>query len=63
MQKETGAMQKIMLRLSVDIATKKPEDFVIATGINYTVKNFIDECAVNLKIKIAYEATNKYQRI
>ncbi len=33
---------------------KKPEDFVIATGINYTVKNFIDECAKNLKIKITW---------
>ena len=38
----------------VDIATKKTEDFVIATGINYTVKNFIDECAKNLKIKITW---------
>ena len=28
-----------------NFATKKPNDFVIATGKNYSVKQFIDEAA------------------
>ena len=33
--------------------TKKPNDYVVATGKNYSVKNFINECTkvLNLKTK------------
>ena len=31
---------------------KKPDDFVIATGKNYSVKDFIEEAAKNLDMKI-----------
>ena len=33
---------------------KKPEDFVIATGKQYSVRNFIDEAAKNLDMKIEW---------
>ena len=34
---------------------KKPNDFVIATGKNYSVKQFIDEAAKNLQMKIYWK--------
>jgi len=34
---------------------KKPDDFVISTGIQYSVKEFIEECAKVLKIKIKWK--------
>ncbi len=34
---------------------KKPNDFVIATGKNYSVKQFIDEAAKNLEMKIYWK--------
>ena len=33
----------------------KPDDYVIATGKNYTVKEFITKCAKILKIKIYWK--------
>ncbi len=33
---------------------KKPEDFVIATGKQYSVRDFINECAKNLDMKIQW---------
>ena len=32
-----------------DVTTKGPEDYVIASGKNYTVKQFINEAAKVLK--------------
>jgi GDPmannose 4,6-dehydratase len=37
-----------------NIATKKPDDFVISTGKNYSVKKFIDMCAKLLDIKLKW---------
>ena len=34
---------------------KKPEDFVIATGKQYSVRDFIDEASKNLDIKINWK--------
>ena len=34
---------------------KKPRDFVIATGKQYSVKDFINECAKVLKMKIKWK--------
>ena len=34
---------------------QKPNDFVIATGKNYSVKQFIDEAAKNLQMKIYWK--------
>ena len=34
------------------ILQQKPDDFVIATGKNYSVKDFIEEAAKNLDMKI-----------
>ena len=42
MLKEIGAMQKIMCEAMWKmLQQKKPDDFVIATGKQYSVKNFI----------------------
>ena len=39
------------------IATKKPDDFVISTGKNYSVKQFITMCANHLGIKLKWKGT------
>ena len=38
-----------------NIATKKPDDFVVATGHTYSVKQFIDTSAKILDMKIVWE--------
>ena len=38
----------------VNAPTKKPEDFVIATGKQYSVRDFINESAKNLNMKIEW---------
>ena len=53
--KETGVMQKIMLKQCVNASTKKPKDYVIATGVNYTVRDFINEALKVLKIKVVWK--------
>ena len=39
----------------VNAKTKKPQDFVIATGKQYTVKSFIDNVAKKLDMKIFWK--------
>ena len=34
---------------------KKPDDFVICTGKQYSIKDFIDKVATELKIKISWK--------
>ena len=34
---------------------ENPSDYVIATGVQYTVKEFIEECARRLEMKISWE--------
>ena len=34
---------------------EKPEDFVIATGVQYSVREFIDRCAERLELKLTWE--------
>ena len=36
---------------------KSPQDFVISTGKNYSVKEFINECAKVLKIKLVWRGS------
>ena len=38
-----------------DFATKKPDDFVIATGKQYTIKQFISYVAKELDLKINWK--------
>ena len=45
-----------MLKNMEDVATKKPDDFVIATGKQFTV-NFVNISAKNLGIKIRWSGT------
>ena len=49
-------MQRIMLKCSGKCCNKKkPDDFVIATGKQYSVKYFIELCCRILKIKIYWK--------
>ena len=41
---------------------KKPEDFVIATGKAYSVKDFINECCKYLKLKIKWVGTGTNEK-
>jgi GDPmannose 4,6-dehydratase len=36
---------------------KKPDDYVIATGKNYSVRQFVEECCRNLNIKIFWKGS------
>ena len=47
MQKEIGVMLRIMLRLCGKCYKKNPDDYVIATGKQFSVKEFI-----NLSLKV-----------
>ena len=38
---------------------EKPEDLVIATGHQYSVRDFIEEAALNLKMKIEWQGSNE----
>ena len=40
-----------------DSSTKKPDDYVIATGVQYSIKQFIDLTAKKLKMKITWKGT------
>jgi GDPmannose 4,6-dehydratase len=44
-------MQWLMLQ------QEKPQDFVIATGVQYSVRDFIERCAERLKMKITWRGT------
>jgi GDPmannose 4,6-dehydratase len=49
--KDFVEMQWLMLQ------QKTPKDYVIATGEQYSVKDFIDECCKHIGIKLAYKGT------
>ena len=53
-QKETGATLKI-IKAMAPCSKKTPQDFVIATGEQYTVKNFIELVAKKLDMKIKWK--------
>ena len=38
-----------------NVTTKKPDDFVICTGKQYSIKNFINIVSKKLKIKISWK--------
>ena len=41
---------------------KKPEDFVIATGKQHSVRDFINECAKNLDMQISWQGKGKEEK-
>ena len=41
---------------------KKPDDFVVATGKTYSVKQFINECCKYLKMKIVWKGKGLNER-
>ena len=42
--------------------TKKPDDFVVATGNTYSVKQFINTSAKILKMKIIWEGKRSQRK-
>ena len=46
-------MQRITLRQCGKMLQKKPDDFVIATGKQYTVKQFVNLVCKELKLKLS----------
>ena len=54
MPKGIGDMPRIMLKCSENYATKKPDDYVIATGHTFTVKQFVEKVCKILKIKLLW---------
>ena len=56
MQKGTGVKQKIIGKAMWKICQyKKPDDFVIATGKQYSIKEFIEIVSSQLGMKIVEE--------
>ena len=45
------------------LQTKKPDDYVIATGKNYSVKQFINECTKVLKLKTKWVGKNLDEKL
>ena len=54
MQKEIGDMQKIMWSY-VEDASEKPSDYVIATGKQFTVKQFVNLVLKELNVKFKWK--------
>lgn len=51
---------KVMWKM---LQQNKAEDFVISTGKNHTIKDFINECIQNLKIKAFWTGKNLNERL
>ena len=47
-KKRLGSCERLLLCNVEDTSTKKPDDYVIATGVQYSVKEFINLTAKNL---------------
>ena len=58
MPQEIGGMQGLCRRYVDDTSTKKPEDFVFATGKTYTVRYFVEKAFSQLNIKILWKGQN-----
>ncbi|MDO8771328.1 MAG: GDP-mannose 4,6-dehydratase [Burkholderiaceae bacterium] len=54
--KDYVEMQWLMLQQD------KPEDFVIATGVQYTVREFVDAAAKELGLQIRWEGSNETEK-
>ncbi len=54
-KRDWGHAKDYVLAMWMMMQQKKPRDFVIATGKQYSVKDFINECAEVLKMKIKWK--------
>ena len=50
MQKEIGVMLRLYRSTMVNDATKTPEDYVISTGEQYSVKDFVNIANFDMKL-------------
>ena len=54
MQRDWG-MQKIMFKLCGKSCRIKPKDYVVATGKQYSVKEFVNQVLKELKVPLKWE--------
>ena len=54
-KRDWGHAKDYVVAMWLMMQQKKPADFVIATGVQYSVKEFINECAKILKMKITWK--------
>lgn len=54
-KRDWGSAKDYVESMWLMLRTKKPSDYVIATGRNYTVKNFVEEAFKFINIKIAWK--------
>ena len=55
MQNVIGACQRLCFCNVENITTKKPDDFVIATKKQYSIKDFINLVAKQLKLELTWK--------
>ena len=55
MQKEIGDMQKTIVKQCGKCFIKKPDDYVISTGKQYSIKQFINLAAKKANMKIVWK--------
>ena len=55
MPREIGVMRKIILKCSGEFCNKKPNDYVIATGQAYSVRQFVEIASNYLGFKIYWQ--------
>ena len=64
MQEEIGDMQKINPEaMWLMLQQKKPEDYVIATGKQYSIKDFINITSRELKLNIFWKKNKNNEEI
>ena len=64
MQKEIGVMLKIIvMQCGKCFNKKKPDDYVIATGRQYSIKQFINLTAKKLEMKIIWKGKGKKEKV
>ena len=56
--KRLGACKRLCRGTVANASTKKPDDFVIATGKQYSVRDFIKEVSKNLDMQIEWRGQN-----
>ena len=61
-KKRLGSCKRLCRSSVVNLATKAPDDYVIASGKNYSVKQFIIEAAKVLKMRLLWKGKGIKQK-
>ena len=63
MQRDWAHAKDYVKAMWLMLQQKKPEDYVISTGKQYSVRNFIEECAKCLGIQIAFKGKGLNEKV